>query len=103
MSDDRGFSSASIALSFILGGVLGASLALLLAPEPGRRTRERIRALASEIKDKTSDIADDLRDRVEETLDQGRDVLEEKKSILTAAFQAGREAMQREKQRLQAE
>ena len=33
MSEDRGYSGAAVALGFILGGALGASLALLYAPE----------------------------------------------------------------------
>ena len=37
MSDNRGYSGASVALSFILGGAMGACLALLYAPEPGRK------------------------------------------------------------------
>ena len=43
MSEDRGFSAASVALSFLLGGALGVCLALLYAPEAGRKMRERLR------------------------------------------------------------
>jgi gas vesicle protein len=100
MSDDRGFSAASVALGFILGGVLGASLALLFAPESGRRTRERLRDLAADARDKTIDLSEDLRDKAEDAMERGREVYEEKKSILSAAVQAGKEAMQRERERL---
>ncbi|MBI2164007.1 MAG: YtxH domain-containing protein, partial [candidate division NC10 bacterium] len=48
MSEDRGYSAAAVALGFILGGVLGGCLAVLFAPESGRRTRERLRDLASD-------------------------------------------------------
>ena len=47
MSEERGYSGAGVALAFILGGVLGGCLALLFAPESGRRTRERLRDLAA--------------------------------------------------------
>lgn len=100
MSEDRGFSAASVALGFILGGVLGASLALLFAPESGRRTRERLRDLAADVRDKTVDLSEDLRDKAEDAVERGREVYEEKKSILSAAVQAGRDAMQRERDRL---
>ncbi len=100
MSEDRGYSGAAVALSFILGGTLGALAALLLAPEPGEQTREKIRGLASNVRDRTSDLAEDLREKVEEVLDKGRDTLQEKKSILSAAYDAGREAMDRERERL---
>ncbi len=100
MSEDRGFSAASVALGFILGGVLGASLALLFAPESGRRTRERLRDLATDVRDKTIDLSEELRDKAEDAVERGREVYEEKKTILSAAVQAGKEAMQRERERL---
>ncbi len=100
MSEDRGYSGAAIALGFILGGALGASLALLFAPESGRRTRERLRDMASDVRDKTLDLSDEFRDKAEDLVERGKETLEEKKSILSAAVQAGREAMQRERDRL---
>ena len=100
MSGNRGYSGASVALSFILGGAMGACLALLYAPEPGRKTRERLRDLAGEARERTLDAAEDARDRMEEVIDQGRSLLDEKKTSLTAAYQAGRDAFQRERDRL---
>jgi len=100
MSEERGYSGSAIALGFILGGALGASLALLFAPESGRRTRERLRDLAADVRDKTIDLSEDLRDRAEDAVERSREVIEEKKSILSAAVQAGKEAMQRERDRL---
>lgn len=100
MSEERGYSGAAVALGFILGGVLGASLALLYAPESGRRTRERLRDLAADVRDKTIDMSEEFRDKAEDVLERGREVFEEKKSVLSAAVQAGRDAMQRERDRL---
>ena len=84
MSEERGYSGSAIALGFILGGALGAGLAMLFAPESGRRTRERLRDLAADARDKTIDVSDGLRDKAEDVLERGREVLEEKKSILSA-------------------
>ncbi len=100
MSEERGYSAAAVALGFVLGGVLGGCLAMLFAPESGRRTRERLRDLASDVRDKTVDLSEDLRDKAEDAVERGREVFEEKKTILTAAVQAGKEAMQRERERL---
>ncbi len=99
-SDNRGFSAAAVALAFILGGAMGASLAMLFAPESGRRTRERLRDLAADMRDRTLDLSEDLRDKAEDAIERGREALDEKKSILSAAVQAGKEAMQRERDRL---
>jgi gas vesicle protein len=100
MSEERGYSGSAVALGFILGGVLGASLAMLFAPESGRRTRERLRDLAADVRDKTIDLTEELRDKTEDALERSRETIEEKKSILTAAIQAGKEALQRERERL---
>jgi len=97
MSEERGCAPASLALAFILGGALGASLALLFAPERGPQTRARLRDLATDLKERTADLAEDLRGRVEEAVGQGREIFDEKKSILGAAYQAGKEAMEKEK------
>ena len=102
MNEEKGFAGSSIALAFILGGVLGAAFALLLAPESGSRTRERFKEAASGFKEKTRDVAEDFRGKVEEAIDRSKEALEEGKSIVTAAYQAGREAMQREKENLEA-
>lgn len=101
MSEERGCAPASVALAFILGGVLGASLALLFAPERGPQTRARLRDLATDLKERTADLAEDLRGRVEEAVGQGREIFDEKKSILSAAYQAGKEAMEKEKSKYQ--
>jgi len=102
MSEDCSYSGSAIALGFILGGALGASLALLLAPEPGRRTRERLRDLAADVRDKTIAASDELRDKAEDVLGRSREVFEEKKATLSAAVQAGKEASRRERERLSA-
>jgi len=102
MSEERGYSGLGFAVGFILGGALGVSLAMLFAPEPGRRTRERLRDLAADVRDKTMDVSDELRDTAEDVLERSRAVFAEKKSILSAAVQAGKEASQRQRERLSA-
>ncbi|MGH9365704.1 MAG: YtxH domain-containing protein [Thermoanaerobaculia bacterium] len=97
MSEERGLAPASLALAFLLGGALGASLALLFAPERGPQARARLRGLAADLKDRSADLVEEMRDRVEDVLGQGKEVFDEKKSILSAAYQAGKEAMDKER------
>ena len=58
------------------GAALGAGVALLMAPESGRKTRRRIQKAAVEIRDTAADrwdeVAEDVKDRVEEVLDGAR-------------------------------
>lgn len=56
----------------VLGAVIGAGIALLTAPESGRRTRRRIRRTASDVRDTATDrwdeLADDVKGRVDDAL-----------------------------------
>ena len=100
MSEDRGIAPSAAALAFILGGALGASLALLFAPVEGSQARQRLRRFAHDLSEKTADLTEDMRDRMEEAMEQGRDMYEEKKSLLSAAVKAGKNAMNKEREKL---
>jgi gas vesicle protein len=60
----------------ILGAVLGAGLALLTAPDSGRKTRGRIRRAATDAKgaagDRFDDFADDVKTKVEDAVQSAR-------------------------------
>jgi len=60
----------------VLGAVLGAGIALLSAPESGRRTRRRLRRVAGDIRENATDrwdeLADDVKGRVDEAFQGAR-------------------------------
>ena len=60
-SDDR---SRSILVALVVGGLVGAGVALLLAPQSGKRTRQQIADLAEALKDYASDLTDKVRTKV---------------------------------------
>jgi gas vesicle protein len=99
MADDRGSSTATVLLAFLSGAALGAVAALLLAPQSGRDSREQLRGYARTAEDKLRDLAGRAGEAFEEVVEQGRDFVESKKSVLREAFDAGREAMRRERER----
>jgi len=96
---DDGYSSGSVLLSFLLGGVVGAGLALLFAPQSGRETRQKIRELADDVKDKTTEYAHQAKEKVSSLVDEGKGYYDEKKSILKSAVDAGKEAYEKEKEK----
>lgn len=59
--DDR---TTSILVALVIGGLVGASLALVLAPQSGKRTRQQIADLAEDLKDYASDLTDKVRTKV---------------------------------------
>ena len=46
MADNRGCSLGAVGLAFVTGGLAGAAVALLLAPQSGRESREQLRGYA---------------------------------------------------------
>jgi len=79
---DEGYSSGSMLLSFLLGGIVGAGLALLLAPQSGEETRKKIMDLAEDVKDKTTDYVGKTKDKITSYVDEGKGLYEQKKSIV---------------------
>jgi gas vesicle protein len=79
MDSDREREAWSFVTGLILGGVIGASVAMLTAPQPGRKTRRRIRRSARRLRGSTStrfdELADELRGRVDEAIHAARDHL----------------------------
>jgi len=50
--------------SFLVGGAVGAGLALLLAPQSGKKTRRQIREIAEDFSEQASGYADKVKKRV---------------------------------------
>jgi len=98
--DDNGVSASTVLVSFLAGAALGAGLALLYAPKSGREVRDQIGDLADDAVDKIKEYAKEAQDKIKATLEEGKETIMEKKSILSSAIDAGREAIQKEKEKL---
>jgi len=98
MKDD-GYSSGSVLLSFLLGGVVGAGLALLFAPQSGRETRQKIKDLADDVKEKSAEYVNQAKEKATSLVEEGKGYYDEKKSILKSAVEAGKEAYEKEKEK----
>ncbi len=70
MSSDNEF--GNFLAGFIIGGLVGAAAALLLAPQSGEETRAVIKEKSIELKDKAVMTAEDARVRAEHALDEAR-------------------------------
>ncbi len=60
----------------ICGAAIGAGVALLMAPDSGRKTRKRIHRAADDLRDTATDrwedITEEVRDKVDEALTTAR-------------------------------
>ena len=61
----------------VLGAFIGAGAAILTAPQSGRRTRRKIKKVASGVRhtatDRWEDLAEDVKDRVDDALKGARE------------------------------
>jgi gas vesicle protein len=109
--EEGGFNAGSVLLSFFIGGLVGAGVALLMAPRAGEETREKIKGLAVNLRGKAEDVIEDVKSKAEgyieevktkatSAVEKGKELLEEKKSIISTAIEAGKEAYEKEKEKL---
>lgn len=98
--NDNGVGAGTIILSFLAGAAVGAGVALLVAPKTGEELRDRIRNMADDAIDKIKDYTTEAQDKIKSTLEDGKDLINEKKTIISSAIEAGKEAMDRERERL---
>lgn len=66
----------NFAAGLLLGTVIGAGVALLMAPDSGRKTRKRIRKAAGELADSAherwDDVTDEVKSRVDDAVHEAR-------------------------------
>ena len=56
--------TGSVMFAFFIGGLVGAGVALLLAPRPGNETRQKIKELAEQAKEKATQYAEEAKSKV---------------------------------------
>ena len=82
---DRDNKVAVAALLMVAGGIVGAGVALLLAPQSGQRTRRDIMRRAKKVRSRAEGAVDDLSvnindlvetigDKTDDLLDKGKDI-----------------------------
>lgn len=109
MARNDGSNFIEVSFAFLLGSLVGATIALLYAPSSGEQTRRRIREKSGEVQDnfrnqygKISDRAEirmsRLKDRMNEKVGQAKDYYERQKSRVREAVDEGRRAYEDEKE-----
>ena len=96
-AEDNGYSAGAVAFAFLAGAIIGAGAALLLAPQTGAETRTMLKGYAKKAEEEAMEKAQEAKQTFEKAIEQGKQFINEKKTVLTAAFEAGKEAMRKER------
>ncbi len=99
-SDNAGVSIGTVLLAMVTGAFAGAVAALLLAPQSGQESRDRLRGYAHRAEEGIRDVGERAGQEFEKVVQKGRELYKENKSVLGEAFEAGREAMRKERDRM---
>ena len=107
MHDDRSGGTSGVVLSFLVGALSGAALAILFAPRSGRETRELLGEKLRETTERGRRAGEKAIERGRETaedaaryLDRQREALEKRRDRLASAVEAGRQAYRDEKEKM---
>ena len=96
--------------AFLIGGLIGATIALLYAPKSGRKTRKDIIRAAHRAKNSTADLIEDtiddvndfindLKEKASDIADQGTDLTDKAKKEIMATLELGHKAIEKQKQK----
>lgn len=107
MEDD----SKKIVGAFLLGGTIGALLAILYIPKSGRETRKDISRAARRVKRETVDLVDetiegindfasDVKDKVSDIIEQGKELSDNAKKEIIKNLEHGQRAIEKQKKRI---
>lgn len=98
--NDNGAGVGAVLLSFLAGAAVGAGVALLVAPKTGGELRGKIKNITDDAIGKIKEYTCEAQEKIKATINDGKEMINEKKGILTSAIEAGKEAIEREKERL---
>lgn len=93
---DRSDRGGGLVTGFVLGGLAGVVLAMLVTPKSGEDTRGLLVAKARETADRARDAAGDV-----DLLERGRSIVNAARERLDNAIAEGREAAERQRSDLE--
>jgi len=99
MADEKDSSSATVVLAFLSGAAIGAIAALMFAPQSGEQTQRLVRGYARKAGKELRGVTGGAGEAFGKVIEQGRRFLKDKQPMLAEAFEAGRKAVNRERNR----
>ncbi len=85
--------------ALFLGGLVGAGVALMLAPRSGKELRLKIGEYAGDVSDRAQGYISKGKGKVVSLTEKGKDYVKRRKSMITAGISAGKEAYVKEREK----
>lgn len=109
--DERNDNGMTGALLVMAGAILGAGVALLVAPQSGRKTRSEIaryarktgrqlEGVAGEVVGSVAGMTEAVEEKAEDLLEKGKDLSRESLEAVLSALNEGQERLGRQRDRL---
>jgi gas vesicle protein len=103
--------STIAALMLVSGGILGAGLALLYAPQSGKKTRKQITRYAKKVRNEAeelardmagsiSEMAEDLSDKTSDLMDRGNEIAGDWRKALLESIEEGQKSLEKQRKKL---
>src|SRR4030042_6628946 len=97
--------------AFLLGGLIGSTIALLYAPKSGRETRKDIskaakRAkrgavdLVEDITESVTDFTSDMKDKATDIVERGRELSENARKEIESTLEHGQKVLEKQRKRI---
>lgn len=99
------------AMMLVAGGIIGAGVALLYAPQSGKRTRKDIARYAKKTSDKAaevvceftdsvSDLVDSITEKTGDLIDQGKHLAKDAKKDMLSSIEHGLDKLEKQRGKL---
>ncbi len=100
-----------IGAAFLIGGAVGAAIALLYAPQSGNETRKYISRAARRMKNDTVDLledtiedvnefASDFKEKAKDIIEQGADLSDKARKEIVTTLEHGQKAIEKQRKKL---
>jgi len=98
MENERSCYGMCCVVSFLIGAMVGGGIALLTAPKSGKRTREQLKRMARDAKEKAEDYYDEMKDKAAEATEKAQGYHQEATQTVESTADAAKKSFQKAKE-----
>ena len=95
MENEKSCYGVCCVVSFLIGAMVGGGIALLAAPKSGKRTREQLKRMAGDVKEKTEGYYEEMKDKAVEATEKVQDYYQEAKRTVESTVDAAKKTFQK--------